>query len=780
MARGMGMKHIVAFNAGEWSPKLDGRVDLEKYNSACLQLKNFTILPYGAAVRRPGTQFIAEAKFHDRKCRMIDFEFSTTTVYALEFGHLYMRVFAYGAQLGTAESPFLVGGEPYEIVTPFEEEELFEVQYVQINDIMYMVHPNHPPQKLTRLGDINWTIGAVDFADAPFLDENIGDTTITPTFESGGTGAVGEDITLTSSTAIFEPGHVGSFWSIRHLREAESIERALQTNGNSSTIKVLGTWEVRSYGNWGGDILVQRSENNGSTWQTIRKFKGSYDRNIDAEGKQDTEALFRIRMENRVAPDPPGSGQSATPEDGRIVIEAVDSFINGVVKVISVGSGGTTIEGEIVQQIESATATAVWSEGAWSEYRGYPRAVAIFEQRIFYAGTTHEPQTVRGSVIGDYENFRRGTEDDDALAYQFGSQERNQIEWMCPQNALLVGTSGGEWAVSSGSEDQPLTPSNVIVRRQSTYGSRFIQAKVVNEVVLMIQRNGQRLREMTFSFERNGYVAPDLTMLAEHITGPGIVNAAYQQQPDSVYWAVTECGRLIGMTYERDQNVVGWHRHETQGMFESVASLYGSGPDETWFSVKREIDGTTKRYIERFNPIEWVEKKDAFYVDSGLSYSGAPETTFSGLAHLNGMVVQVLADGAYEGEYTVAGGQITIDTAASRVHAGLSFESVLQPMKIDIDQTVGISQGQVKQIREVVVRLLNTLGLEYSDGEEWIEESFRDTADFMDDSPPLFSGEKALQVSGNFKPEGIFILRQSQPLPMTVLNLIVKYQVTGN
>jgi hypothetical protein len=771
MARGKSIKHLVAFNAGEWSPKLDGRIDLEKYNSACLQLQNFTLLPYGGAVRRPGTQFIAEAKFHDRKCRVVDFEFSTTTVYALEFGHQYIRFFTAGAQI-------MDGASPYEIATVFEEDELLQVQYVQINDVMYLVHPNHHPQKLIRLADDNWTIGDVPFDDPPFLDENISETTITPAFDT--TGEAGNDVTLTASESIFEAGHVGSVWQIRHLREAESIERALQTNGDSSSILVLGNWEVRSYGNWGGDVLIQRSLDDGSTWETIRKFKGSYDRNIDARGEQLEEALFRVRMENRFAPPSPGEGETAKPEDGRIVIEAVDSFINGQVRITAVTSG-TVAEGVIVRQIEAETATDFWSESAWSDVRGYPRAIGIYEQRMFYAGTTHEPQTIRGSVTADYENFRRGTDDDDGLSYQFGSQERNQIEWICPQNQLIFGTSGGEWALSSGANDQPLTPSNVIVRRQSTYGSKAIQAKVVNEVILMIQRNGERLREVTFSFERDGYVAPDLTLLAEHITATGIENAAYQQQPDSIYWAVTKDGRLIGMTYEREQNVIGWHRHATQGKFESVACLYGDGPDELWFSIQRTVGGQPKRFIERFNPSEWEEKEDCFFVDSGLSYNGEPETVFSGLDHLEGLTVQVLGDGGFEGDKVVADGQVEIDNPASVVHVGLQFDSILQPMKFDVDSQIGASQGQVKQVREVVVRILDSLGLSFSDGEsDFTQEPFRDTADFMDESPPLFSGDKVLQISGPFTLDGTIIIKQDQPLPCTILNLIVKYEVTGN
>lgn len=774
MARGPGMKHVVAFNAGEWSPKLDARIDLEKYNLACLQLQNFTLLPYGGAVRRPGTQFIAEAKYHDKKCRLIEFEFSTTTTFTLELGEGYLRFYSNGGQILDGTTPYevtdgsaqSVSGETNSV--PWVESELFQIQYVQINDVMYLCHPNWTPHKLTRISNAEWEIDPVVFDKPPFLDENITTTTLASSVTAA--AATGN---LVASANLFESSHVGSYWELRHLREGDSIEFALTANESSSSLTILGDWEVRSYGNWGGDVLLERSFDGGSTWETIRKYLGDYDRNIESFGTQDEEALFRITFENRAAPP------TGTTEDGRIVIEAVDSFISGVVRVDSYTSP-TQVGITVIDQLEATSATEYWSEGSFSDKRGFPRAISIYEQRLVFGGTSHQPQTVFGSVIGDYENFRKGTNDDDSFQYTLGSQERNQIEWLVSQNQLLIGTSGGEWSMGSGTTDSPLTPSNVIVKRQSTYGSKALQAKVINEVVLMVQRNGRKVREVVFSFERDGYVAPDLTLLAEHITEGGITQTAYQQQPDSIFWCVTGDGNLVGMTYERDQNVVGWHRQVTDGLFESVAVVYGSGNDEIWVTVNRTIGGSTKRYIERFNPTEWTDKEDAFYVDSGLSYDGSPQTTFSGLDHLEGKTVQILADGAVEPDEVVSGGSITIENASSVVHVGLGYESIIQPMKLDVDGSLGPSQGQVKQVRQIVVRLLNSLGLKWSDGEDEYDEPFRDTADEMDASPPLFTGEKTIDFGGPFNNEGEVILKQTAPLPSTILALVIKYRVTGN
>jgi hypothetical protein len=753
--RGRTQKSIVSFNAGEFSPLLDARADIDKYNNACRQLQNAIIETYGAARRRPGLQFIAEAKFHNRKCRLIDFQFSTTTTFTLELGHNYVRFYSNGAQV-------LSGGSPYEIASPYAEADLFAVQYAQINDVMYLVHPSYPVYKLSRLADTNWTLAVVAFKKPALLEQNATQTTLTPSAVSG-------SVTVTASASVFEAGHVGSVFELSYLRADISIRRAITSNGTSATMRIVGEWRLRTSGTWDADVIVERSYD-GTNWEQVRLVESASDSNYDTAGNEPADALYRLRIANWVS-------QSNSP---RAILEVSDPYGRGYVQLTAVASGTSATATVLTEKgLFGTAATRYWAEGAWSTLRGYPTAVSVFEQRLCFAGTRHQPQTVWGSASGDYENFDAGTTDTDALAYTIGAQERNAIQWLVAQKALLIGTTSGEWSMQ-GSGDGALTATNVSVRRQSNYGSKAVQARLVNEVVLFTQRQGLKVRELTFSFERDGYVAPDLTLLAEHITAGGIVQTAYQQQTQSILWGVTGNGRLVGMTYERDQSVVGWHRHVTDGLFESVATIYGTGSDEVWCVVNRTIGGTTKRYIERFSPAAWTALEDAFFVDSGLSYSGAPATTFTGLAHLNGKTVAVLADGAPVPNKVVSGGSITLDNAASRVHVGLPFETVIQPMRLDSDPAAGVSQGQVKQVRELVVRVNNSLGLTYGDGNTFTNLSFRDTADRMDEAPPLFTGDKVLEFEGDFDLDVPFIIKQGQPLPLCLLAIIVKYSITGN
>jgi len=753
-------KSQVSFNAGELSPLLDARIDLEKSNNGCRQLQNAIIETYGAARRRPGLQFIAEAKYADKKCRLLDFQFSTTTTFVIEIGDFYMRFFSNGAQV-------VVDDDPYEIATDYAEADIFDLQFAQINDVVYITHPSYPVQKLIRIADENWTIGSVVFKDPPLLDQNITTTTLTPSALTG-------TIDLTASSALFESTHVGSTFEIVYLRTDISIRAAITANTPSSppppTMRISGKWRLRTSGTWDADVLVQRSYNAGTTWELVRKVESSSDSNYDQEGTESEDAIYRIKIENWVS-------QSNSP---RAILELDDPYGRGYVVIDEVTDSTTAVATVLTEKgLYGTAATRYWSEGAWSAKRGYPVAATLFEQRLCFAGTAYQPQTVWGSALDDYENFKIGTTDADAFAYSIGAQERNSIQWLVAQKALLIGTTSGEWSMQ-GSTDSALTATNVLVRRHSNYGSKAIQADLVNEVVLFVQRQGLRIREMTYSFERDGYVSPDLTVLSEHITAGGISETAIQQQTQSIVWVVTGNGNLVGMTYEREQNVVGWHRHTTDGLFESVATVYGAGSDEIWCVVNREIDGLPRRYVERLNPAAWTSIENAFYVDSGLTYSGDPATEFSGLGHLEGKTVAILADGAPVADQVVVDGAVTLSDSASVVHVGLPYETIIQPMRLDMDPAVGNSQGQVKQVRKIVLRLSKTLGLSYGDGTTTYNLNFRDTADHMDAPPPLFTGDKEIDFDGNFDLDTPVIVKQTQPLPLCLLAIITKYAITGD
>ena len=568
-----------SFVSGEFSAKLDGRIDFGKYDKSCKTLENFLVHPQGAATRRVGTQFISEVKDSSKKTRLIPFEFSTTQTYILEFGNQYMRVYKDKGQV-------LSGGSPFEISTPYLEAELFEIKFAQSADILYITHPNHAVRKLSRTGHTNWTLTEVDFINGPYLAVNTTSTTLTPSVTTGAG-------TLTSSQNLF-----------------------------------------------------------------------------------------------------------AATDVGRLV-----SLNNGYVKITGFTSA-TVVDIEVKSDLNASTGTTNWNLGAFSGTTGHPSCVSFFEQRLVFAGTINEPQTLYFSKSGDYENMTAGTNADDAMIYTIASNQVNVIRFLKAQRTLIVGTVGGEFTVSADGTDASITPTNITIKRQSSFGSANVDALVAGNATLFLQRAKRKIRELSYNFDVDGYQAPDLTILNDAVTKSGINQMEFQQSPDNILWCVRDDGVFAGLTYLRAEEVVAWHRHKLGGTFgtgnsatgygvvESVASIAGAiNEDELWVVVKRTINGATKRYVECFANFDFDETDptDFRFSDSHLTYSGSATTTLSGLSHLEGQTVSILADGATHPNRVVSSGAITLDRSITKAVVGLAYNSVLQTMRIEGGAAEGIS-----------------------------------------------------------------------------------------
>jgi hypothetical protein len=834
---------VTALNAGELSPYMDARTDVEKYRSGCRTLENMVVLPYGGVYRRAGTEYLGEAKNANQRCRLIGFNFSVTTRFVLEFGHQYIRFWGNDSQV-------LSGGSPLEVASPYQESELRELQYVQVNDIMYLAHANHAPRKLTRVSDTNWTLATVAWSYPPLLDQNITTTTIASSAASG-------SATLTASASVFQAGHVGSQWAIQWPRNSGAVDEAIDANKVSQgTLDIQGSWTITTVGTWIGKIRLlripqEKMDSNGgrdltalarsTTTATATRtahgyatgdevfipstvaapFAGTYTitvtgadtytftvansgaasasdapvqnltkmevvreftslttaRNFTATGTEDERVGLKLRVTDYV------SNTSA-----RVFLESTDFNSGGTVTINSVASGtsaGATVNKWLGSVI---TGTTQWSEAAFSAVRGYPRAVAIHEQRLCFGGTAHQPNTVWCSKVDDFENFQLGVGADDGLQFTVASSEGNRIEWMFSQKRLMLGTSGDEWTIGGANSGEAFSSTNVQAQKQSSFGSKTMRAILLNDVLLFVQRRGRKVRELTYNFERDGWVAPDLTVLSEHVTQGELVELAFQQQPDAILWAVRGDGQLVGMSYERDQEVVAWHRHTTDGEFESVATVYGlsGADDEVWLVVKRTINGQTKRYIERFKAdnrakFEAQTKDDWWYLDCAKRYSGTATATITGLSHLEGKTVSVLANGAVQPDETVASGQITLDKTYTKVLAGLPYTSTILPMKFDFDLRDGPTRGRKKRINRVEVSLFKSLAGEAStNGTEWLWIYPRDFDDPMDASPPPFSGDAEVVVAGDYSDDSDIYLRQRLPYPFTVRALVVKLDAYGD
>lgn len=637
---------------GELTPYLDGRTDIQQYYNGAKTIENFFILPHGGLKRRPGTYYVAETETMTEASRLIPFQFSTTQAYIIEVGDQYMRFYKDRGQI-------LDGASPYELATPYLEADIFDLQFVQDADTMYIVHPSYKPRKLTRTGHTSWTL-----------------TNYAPT--------------------------------------------------------------------------------------------------ADPFGADDSDDC--------------------------------------------------------------------------------PSCVAIYEQRLMFANTNNDPQKIWGSVSGNYDDMTTGTNDGDAYVYTLGSKRVNAIRWLSDSDVLYIGTLGSVFKLWSGSNDDPVTPSNVSVKRISSFGSASLLPKELGDFVYYLERNNKIIREISYNYDYDKTIPSEITILSDHITSKnGIVDMDYQQSPYSMLWCVRGDGQIATLTRQVEQQVAGWARIVTDGEFESVAVIPGDGSDdEVWVIVKRYIDGAYVRYVEYFKPTIYDDQEDGFFVDCGLTldspltitditntnpavvtstghglsngdtitirnvvgmtelngnrYKVANKTdntfeltdeddadidstaygvylsggearecvsSLSGLDHLEGKSAAICGDGAALDEETVDTGAVTLADSYGELHAGLPFTSTLQTMRLEAGQESGTAQGKLKKISKVDALFFETVGCNVGTPDSQDAISFRDADDDAETAIPLFTGKKELVFPGSFDEDGYLYLTQDQPLPMNLLALIL-------
>ena len=570
---------------------------------------------------------------------------------------------------------------------------------------------------------------------------------------------------------IFDVNQVGGYWRLRH--SGNSLEHDFSSEDTSSTIMLRGKFTVdlsTRMGNgagdkwWRGTVTLQKTYNQ-RTYQDVATFYNDTRQEfIETEG----DVYYRLMCDDY------------TEGECTVSIHQEDHY--GVLKATAyVNAHELTCD--VIHPPASTDATPFWHEGAWSPYRGYPRSSCFFEDRLWFAGTTHQPATLWASWTGDYQNMMPHSTDDAPLDFPLLSQDNNSILWVLahsdPDNGFLViGTSGGEWTLSGANRNEALSSKNVKAIPRTTEGSaQNFRPLRIGASVVFLQRAMRNLVEFAYNVE-NGMGVADLNALAYHVAKEGIVQTAYQQKPDSILWSVRSDGMLLALTYYRREDVVGWSRCPTRDgdLFESVACIPSSlgtsaGHDQVWLSVARQIGGTTKRYIEKMADNESVtEKEDYIFMDSAYTYDGVSTTSITGLSHLEGCVVSILADGSRQPNKTVIGGGITLSRAAMKAQIGPHKASLVKPMRLEAGIAEGTAQARRKRINKIAMRFENTITGKYGASEsDLLDIPFRTFSDPMDASAPLFSEDVILLFPGGWETNGDIIITQDAPLPMTLL-----------
>lgn len=865
-----------SFSAGEISPDLYGRVDQELYYTGLRKCSNFMVRQYGGASNRPGMAFTAESKIHSRQTRLIPFQFNEEQTYALEFGHLYMRVIKDGAEVlnaaknitgatkadpcvitsvahgfsngddvyiadvlgmvelngrtfrianvaadtfelqdflgnnidSTGYTTYSSGGTAatvYTLVTPYQEDHLFELNYAQSNDVLTVTHPSYYPRDITRSAHNSWSITEFANEEGPFKSTNTTATTLIA-------GATTGNTTLTASAALFNSSWVGELIYLEQM-PTDTTKR----------------WEV-------GKAITSTN---------IRRAGAHY---YEATNSK-TTGTFR--------PDHT-EGTQLDGDDGVSWKYLHSGF--GIARVTAY-TDSTHVDITVIKRLPdnvTSLATDIWARSAWSATEGYPASVAYHKQRLCFGGTTNQPNGLwlSGAGARTYFGTNNPILDDDAITMLLDTTQVNAIRHLVPFSELVVLTSASEQLIN-GPSDVISATDPPFSKVQGYTGSSKVIPIIVNGTALFVQDFGSVVRSLAFNLSTDAFTGIDLSARSPHLfRNKSIVDWAYHRHPLSIVWCIMDDGTLNGFTFMEEQQVYAWHPHETDGEFESVCCIREGTETAAYFVIKREIGGQTVRYIERMASRYFEDIVDAVFVDSGLDYDGRNETattiTISGgttwntpealtltasasifkstdvgdqivfrydnddgieialrltisaytsgtvvsaiptklipaafrntartdwafarnvfqpLWHLEGKAVSVLADGNVVEGLTVEDGKITLPQPAAVVHIGLPYTADLETL--DMAQPQGQSKAKTVNIPRVNLSLQDSRGVFVgTNGFDRMYELKQRSPSIGYDSPtPAETDTFEIQVDSAWSKKGRIAVRQSYPLPATI------------
>lgn len=794
-----------SFNAGEFSPRMVARTDFAKYPLACATLENMIPIAQGGAMRRPGTRFVAAVKDSTRPVKLRSFEFSTVQAYILECGEGYFRFYKDGGQIAVATSDAAItNGNFTSNITGWTDKSSGAAAIshdaangrLNLDGVATEVAATEQAVALTSIGQEHAICFRVFGAPGDSVLLRIGTS-------SGATNIVNDVVCKTGwHCRAFTPSASPIYIQFRNaaaktlqlddvsinaggaveivtpyldanlfeIKQAQSADVLYLCHPDHPILKLLRhghtSWSLTELAFQDGPWLLR---NSGATEMTPSATTG-LGVTITADGTAGIND---------------GAGFLATDVGRLIRLSNPATGTDWSWAVITGRSSATVVTVDVKRDFSTTNATADWQLGAWCGSCGYPSAITFFEQRLCFAGTRGSPQTFWMSQSADFENMAPDSadassrkwdgaiENDDALDFTVSADQVNAIRWMAPASQLFIGTVGGEWVVSSNGP--VITPVDISVRRQTTFGTTNLPPQLMRGRLMFIQRAGRKLLEFAFNLEQDNFNALDLNVLSDHINAGGIVDLAYQQEPESTLLAVRSDGQVPTLTYQPDQNVVGWARclmGGTDAACESVSVIPGVATDEAWVCVARTVNGQTVRQIERFAaPFEHGgDQALACYSDAALLYQGSPTTTVAGLDHLEGELVSILADGAVHSPRVVSGGGVTLDYPASKVIAGLPYTHTYESLKWEVGARTGTAQGQIKRISGVTLVLLDALNAAVGPDREHLSDiPFRSVEDAMDSAVPLFTGEKFVEFNGDFSTDARVVIRGADPVPFTLL-----------
>ena len=709
-----------AFSGGEVSPEMVGRVDDPVFQTGLALCRNFVTAPHGPAMNRAGTLFVRETKNSLLRSCVRPFAYSTTQTMALEFGDKYIRFHTQGAILlagtGTAYSGAVayvlgdlvsLGGVNYYNIAPCTGvSPPNATNWYPLPDVAYEIPT---PYAAADVFDIHW----VQSADV-----------------------------LTLTHPSYQPMELRRLGATKWTLVPISFTPALgPPTALAATPTVTGTGlTTQSY------VITALSASIGD--ETQQSNIVSCSNNLNAIAAYNTITWSALTGAARYY---------------------VYKFDNGLFGFIGETTGTTLVDDNIIADLSQTPPENV---NPYNAAGNYPAAVTYYEQRRAFGGTLNQPQNMVLTKSGTESNLQYSipTRDDDSIAFKVSAREANTIRHLVPLQNLIMLTSSAEWRITSLSSDA-LTPASINVKAQSYVGASNVQPVIVNNNLLFAANRGGHVREMTFAYQTatiGAYQTNDICLRATHLfDNKTILDAAFAKSPQPIVWFVSSTGKLLGLTYVPEEKVGAWHQHDTDGTFESCCCVAEGTEDALYVIVNRTIGGVTKRYVERLASRQFLTPADAFFVDAGLSYNGAPTSVLSGLNHLEGKTVSILGDASVRPPQKVVGGTVTLDQPASKAQVGLPITADLQTLPLAFEAQA-FGQGRVKNINKVWLKVVASLGIFAGPQFDRLTEAKIRTTEPFGSPPNLQTTEISINLTNEWASSGAVCIRQSDPLPLTI------------
>ena len=731
-----------AFSAGELTPELFGRVDLSKRQEGLALCRNFITLPHGPAINRSGTEYVAVVKNPLVATRVIPFSYTNTQTFAIELGAGYFR------WKSNAASLLYAAPSAWSSVTGYTQGNM--VANGGVNYYCIAANTNQAPPNATywyamptnpNIYEIPNPYAAADLMDIHYVQSADVLTLVHPNYPP------------------------------MELRRYGATDWRTVQPGFAPPANVLTTLAATPTGPGGGT-------------PTTKSYVVT---TVATDGLQESVASSVVSTSSPVDLTVAGNIVTITFTDpstaGTNVRYYVYKLSNGLYGYVGQCGSGSFIDNNITADVTKTPPISDTTAG-FSTSGNYPAAVSYYQQRRIFGGTTNLPQNLWGTRSGTESNmsYTIPVQSDNRIAVRIAAREASAIRHIVPAGQLLLFSATCEWKCGASSNGDVLTPTSISIAPQSYIGASNVIPVVVNNIVLYNAARGGHIRELSYSWQAGSYISGDVSLMAPHLFDYNtVLDMAYSRGPVPILWAVSSSGKLLGMTYVPEQQISAWHQHDTaaSGVFESCCVITENNEDMLYLVVRRTINGSTTRYIERLHTRRFDTLADAFFVDCGATYSGAATSTVSGLTWLEGQTVNILGDGATFPQQTVTGGAVTLSQPCSKITVGLPITAQLQTLPVAAQVDGGYGQGHQKNVNKVWLRVYRSSGILAGPDFNSLVPFKQRTTENYGSPPSLVSDEVEIVLSPAWGASGQVCVQQTDPLPLDLASMTLEVALGG-